>query len=49
MIIEEYRDKFLQIINEVLEKNGNNFEDMEFILDSALDLALNDKRGEFYR
>lgn len=46
---EEYRRIFAQIINEVMEKTGNNFEDTEFTLTSALDLALNDKCNEIYK
>jgi hypothetical protein len=48
-IIESYREKFKAEIDLLLKLNGNNFEESEFILENALDLALNDKRNEIYK
>jgi hypothetical protein len=48
-IIESYREKFKAEIDLLLKLNGNNFEETEFILENALDLALNDKRNEIYK
>lgn len=48
-IIESYREKFKAEIDLLLKLNGNNFEETEFILENALDLALNDKGNEIYK
>lgn len=44
-IIESYREKFKAEIDLLLKLNGNNFEETEFILENALDLALHDWRN----
>ena len=44
-IIEAYREKFRAEIDLLLKLNGNNFEETEFILENALDLALHDWRN----
>lgn len=48
-LIEEYRKKFKEAIEDVMPKVGNDLESTDFILDSALDLALTDKRNEVYK
>ena len=48
-LIAKYREKFKAEIDMLLELTGHNLEDTHFILDSALDLAINDKMNEFYK
>ena len=48
-IIERLREIFKADINLVMEINGHNYENAEFVMESALDLALNDIRNEFYK
>ena len=47
--IEEYHKKFKAEIDQLMEKNGHSLEEAQFILESALDLALNDTRNEIYK
>lgn len=48
-LIENYRKEFSEAFNAVMEKTGNNCEMTTFILESALDLAINDKLNEIYK
>ena len=47
--LDEYCKKFLKEIEQLMEQNGHNFEETQFILDNALDLALTDARNEIYK
>lgn len=49
MVLEHYRKMLKEEIRWLMELNGHNFEETEFILESALDLALNDTRNEIYK
>lgn len=48
-LIEKYRDILLMIVDAVMKDTGNNVESTEFVLESALDLALTDNSNEFYK
>ena len=48
-VIDRCRQELTELINEIMEANGNNFEQTQFILESALDFALSDKRNEVYK
>lgn len=47
-LIEKYRKEFKKAVEDVMSETGN-FEATDFILESALDLALNDKSNEIYK
>ena len=47
--IEEYHKKFKAEIDQLMEKNGHDLEEAQFILESALDFAINDTRNEIYK
>lgn len=49
MAIEHYRKVFKEEIEWNMELNGHNFEEAQFVLENALDLALNDERNEIYK
>lgn len=49
MVIEHYRKVFKEEIEWNMELNGHNFEETQFVLENALDLALNDERNEIYK
>ena len=36
-------------IDQLTEQNGHDFEEAQFILESALDFAINDTRNEIYK
>ncbi len=48
-IIEHYRKMFKEETAWLMELNGHNFEEAQFILESALDFAINDTRDEIYK
>lgn len=48
-VMERLRAIFKAEIELLMDLNGNDFEDAEFILENALDLALNDKRNDIYK
>jgi hypothetical protein len=48
-LIEKYREKLKVEIDLLLELTGHNFEQTQFVFESALDLAFNDKMNEFYK
>ena len=48
-IIEEYRGILADNFKSIMERNGNNFEDAQFVLESALDLATGDLRNTIYK
>ena len=48
-IIEHYRKMLKEETAWLMELNGHNFEEAQFILESALDFALNDTRSEIYK
>lgn len=48
-IIEHYRKMLKEETDWLMELNGHNFEEAQFILESALDFALNDTRNEIYK
>ena len=48
-IIEHYRKMLKEETAWLMELNGHNFEETQFILENALDFALNDTRNEIYK
>ena len=48
-IIEHYRKMLKEETAWLMGLNGHNFEEAQFVLESALDLALNDTRNEIYK
>ena len=48
-VVEKFREIIKAEIDLLMTLNGNDFEDAEFILENALDLALNDKKNEIYK
>lgn len=48
-VIDHYRKMFKEETAWLMELNGHNFEESQFILESALDFALNDIRNEIYK
>lgn len=47
--IEHYRKQLKEEIDWLMELNGHNFEEAQFILESALDFATSDKYNEIYK
>ena len=48
-VIEHYRKMLKEETAWIMELNGHNFEDAQFILENALDFALNDIRNDIYK
>ena len=48
-VIDHYRKMLKEEVAWLMELNGHNFEESQFILESALDFALNDIRNEIYK
>lgn len=48
-LIEKYRKEFSKVVEDVMHETGNNLESTDFILESALDLAIHDKSNEIYK
>ena len=46
--IAEYRKRLAKDIDRLMEVSGHDFEETQFILESALDMAITDKRNEIY-
>ena len=48
-MIEEYRGIFAENIKNVMEQNGNDLEDAQLVLESALDFAISDLMNTIYK
>lgn len=48
-ILEKYRKMFNEEFKRLMEFTGHNFSETQFVLESALDLAVNDQMSEFYK
>ncbi len=48
-VIDHYHKTLREEIEWLMKLNGHNFEETEFILESALDFALNDIRNKIYK
>ncbi len=48
-ILEKYRKMFNEEFKRLMELIGHNFSETQFVLESALDLAINDQMSDFYK